>query len=236
MIGLLLGLGAAFLVDYLDDSLRTNEDVEALTDKPVLAVVPIEPPPDNRPIAITEPHEFAVEIYRGLRTNIQFLGLDAPMKVIQITSSLPGEGQDNDRREPRRCAGAGRTRRRARRRRPTQPRLHEVFSVAPAPGLTELMLGEPIEMVLHHLDHGLHVVSAGHVPPNPSEMMSNAAWVGTYATSPHATTTSSSMPLRCCRSPTPSALARWVDGVLVVVQADRVRDVTWARPSVGSSV
>ena len=50
-VGLLLGLGAAFLVDYLDDSLRSTEDIETTTGLPVLAVVPVEPPRDNRPIA-----------------------------------------------------------------------------------------------------------------------------------------------------------------------------------------
>ena len=68
-IGPLLGLGAAFVIDYVDDSVRTHDDLEDLTDIPVLAVVPTEPPPDNRPIALSEPREFAVEIYRGLRTN-----------------------------------------------------------------------------------------------------------------------------------------------------------------------
>ena len=134
-VGLLLGLGAAFLVDYLDDSLRRPEDVEALTSVPVLAVVPVEPPPDNRPIALSEPHEFAVEVYRGLRTSVQFLGLDRKLRVIQVTSSLPGEGKtttatnlavvlaqaghqvaivDADLRKPR---------------------IHEVFSVPNRPGL-----------------------------------------------------------------------------------------------------
>jgi succinoglycan biosynthesis transport protein ExoP len=226
-IGLLLGLGAAFLVDYLDDSIRSPADLEGITDHPVLAVVPVEPPPDNRPIAVSEPHEFAVEIYRGLRTNVQFLALDAPLKVIQVTSSLPGEGKtttaanlavvlsqaghqvvfvDADLRKPR---------------------AHEVFLVPPVPGLTEVLLGEPVELVVNHLSDGMRVVAAGQVPPNPSEMMSNAR-VGEFLReladrydyvildSPPALPVSDAV-----------ALARWVDGVLVVAQADRVsrRDV-----------
>ena len=119
-IGLLLGLGAAFLVDYLDDSVRTHEDLEGLTDAPILGVVPIEPPPDNRPIAISEPHEFAVEVYRGLRTNIQFLGLDAPMRVIAVTSSLPGEGKTTTATNLAVVLAAGRARGGARRCRSAQ--------------------------------------------------------------------------------------------------------------------
>ena len=64
-----------------------------LTDRPVLAVVPVDPPPDSRPIAVSEPSHDAVEAYRGLRTNLMFLGLDRPIRVIQVTSSLAGEGK-----------------------------------------------------------------------------------------------------------------------------------------------
>jgi len=227
-IGLLLGLGAAFLVDYLDDSVRTHEDLEELTETSVLAVVPTEPPPDNRPIALSEPHEFAVEIYRGLRTNVQFLGLDTPLKVIAVTSSLPGEGKtttatnlavvlaqaghevvlvDADLRKPR---------------------AHEVFSVPPIPGLTEALLGEPIEMVVSHLGDHLHLVTAGQVPPNPSEMMSNAR-VDNFLralAARHEYVVLDAPPILPVSDSV--ALARWVDGVLVVVQADRVsrRDVS----------
>jgi polysaccharide biosynthesis transport protein len=228
VVGLLLGLVAAFLVEFVDDSVRTDEDLEAITDKPVLAVVPTEPPPDNRPIAFSVPQEFAVEVYRGLRTNIQFLGLDAPMKVIQVTSSIPGEGKtttaanlgvvlfqaghevvvvDGDLRKPQ---------------------LHELFAVPPAPGLTEALLGEPIEMVVNHLDPGLHVVAAGHVPPNPSEMMSNprvGAFLRDLAVRYEFVVVDAPPVLPVSDS---VALARWVDGILMVVQADRVskRDVT----------
>lgn len=228
VLGLLLGLGAAFLVDYVDDSVRTHDDLEGLTDVPVLAVVPVEPPPDNRPIAMSEPHEFAVEIYRGLRTNIQFLALDRPLRVLQVTSSLPGEGKtttatnlavvlaqaghrvvlvDADLRKPR---------------------IHEVFLVPPTPGFTELLLGEPLEMAITHVDGAPDVLTAGTIPPNPSEMLSNERVAG------HLRELASRYDYVVVDTPPvlpvadAVALSHAVDGVLVVAQANRVsrRQVT----------
>ncbi len=228
VIGLLFGLAAAFLVDYVDDSVRTTDDLEAITERPVLGVVPVEPPPDNRPIALSEPHEFAVEIYRGLRTNIQFLGLDAPMRVIQVTSSLPGEGKTTTAanlavvlaQAGHEVALIDADLRR--------PRLHDVFAVPPVPGLTEVLLGEPVDMVLHQVDKGLHVIAAGQVPPNPSEIMSNPR-VGELLRSlsdRYEYVVLDAAPVLPVSDAV--ALARHVDGVLVVAQADRVsrRDVT----------
>lgn len=228
VLGLLLGLGAAFLLDYIDDSVKSHEDLESMSDLPVLAVVPVEPPPDNRPIALSEPHEFAVEIYRGLRTNVQFLGLDRPMRIIQVTSSLPGEGKTTTATNLAVVlAQAGRTvvivdadlRR---------PRVHEVFLVPPTPGLTEALLAEPIDMVVSHLDGNLHVVAAGTVPPNPSEMMSHSR-VGGFLEELAArydyviVDTAPVLPVADAL-----ALSRVVHGVLLVAQANRVsqREVT----------
>ena len=143
-VGLLLGLAAAFLVDYLDDSVRTADDLEALTDAPVLAVVPVEPPPDNRPIALSEPHEFAVEIYRGLRTNVQFLGLDRPLRVIQVTSSLPGEGKTTTATNLAVVLAQAGQPHLARRRRPPQAADPRGLRGAAVAGFTELLLGEDV--------------------------------------------------------------------------------------------
>lgn len=221
VVGLLLGLGAAFLVDRLDDSLRDQDDLGALTDVPVLAVVPVEPPPDHRPIALSEPHEFAVEIYRGLRTNVQFLGLDTRLKTIQVTSSLPGEGKTTTAsnlavvlaQTGRRVVLVDADLRR--------PRAHEVFATAPGPGLTEILLGEPIDMVVNHLDGGLHVVSAGAVPPNPSEMLSSTrvgALLNELARRYDYVIVDSAPVLPVADS---IALSQAVDGVLLVAQANR---------------
>jgi polysaccharide biosynthesis transport protein len=176
VIGLLVGVGAAFLIEYLDDKVRSEDDLEAATERPVLAVVPVDPPPDNRPIAISEPTHEAVEAYRGLRTNLQFLGLDRPIRVVQVTSSMAGEGKTTTSANLavvlaqaglRVALVDGDLRR---------PRLHEIFDVPQVPGFTDLLLGMDAKEVVHHVevDGGnlLSVYSSGTAPSNPSEMLS----------------------------------------------------------------
>ena len=177
VVGLLIGLGAAFIVDYLDTSVKSEEDLERLTTVPVLAAVPVDKPPDNRPITLSRPEDYSVETYRGLRTNLQFLGLDRPLKVVQLTSSIAGEGKTTTATNLAVVlAQAGHQvlmvdadlRR---------PRTHEVFSINATPGLTDVLLGEPFDLVVQRLqlEDGsvLDVVTCGDPPPKPSEMLSN---------------------------------------------------------------
>lgn len=175
IVGLVLGLAAAFLIDYLDDKVRTEDDLERLVKRPVLAVVPIDPPPNNLPISMTEPDHAAVEAYRGLRTNLQFLGLDSPVKVIQVTSSLAGEGKTTTAvnvavvlaQAGHRVALVDADLRR--------PRVHEVFAVPQSPGFTDLLLGAPAKTSVNHVSidgtNQLSVFTAGTVPANPSELL-----------------------------------------------------------------
>jgi capsular exopolysaccharide synthesis family protein len=176
VVGLLIGLGAAFLLDYLDDKVRSEEDLERLTDSPVLAVVPVDPPPDNRPIAISEPSHTAVEAYRGLRTNLQFLGLDRAIRVVQLTSSMAGEGKTTTStnlavvlaQAGHRVALVDADLRR--------PRVHEVFGIPQTPGFTDLLLGMDAKGVVNHVEidggNRLSVYASGTIPSNPSEMLS----------------------------------------------------------------
>ncbi len=176
VVGLLIGLGAAFLVDYLDDKVRSEEDLERLTDHPVLAMVPVDPPPDNRPLALSEPSHSAVEEYRGLRTNLQFLGLDRAIRVVQLTSSMAGEGKTTTStnlavvlaQAGHRVALVDADLRR--------PRVHEVFGIPQTPGFTDLLLGMDAKHVVHHIDidgvNRISVYTSGTIPSNPSEMLS----------------------------------------------------------------
>lgn len=176
VVGLLIGLGAAFLLEYLDDKIRTQEALERIVDVPVLAVLPVDKPTDNLPIAITHRDHASVEAYRGLRTNVKFLGLDRSIRSLMLTSSMASEGKTTVStnlavvlaQAGNRVALVDCDLRR--------PRIHQVFDLPPAPGFTDLLLGADARTVVHHVPieggHRLSVYTSGAVPSNPSEMLS----------------------------------------------------------------
>jgi succinoglycan biosynthesis transport protein ExoP len=89
MVGLVLGLGLAFFIEYLDTSVKTMEDVESLLGVPVLAIIPKE---------IRLLHKEAgdspdAEAYRILRTNIEFNRKNPEANALSLVSGGPGEGK-----------------------------------------------------------------------------------------------------------------------------------------------
>ncbi len=95
-LGLFLGVGLAFLVDYMDDTLGLREDFERYYDTNVVGEIPLMPPEELREYEIAyfeKPRHQAVEGYRTLRTNLQFLNLKGECSVILFTSALPEEGK-----------------------------------------------------------------------------------------------------------------------------------------------
>ena len=175
-VGLLIGLAAAFLLNYLDDKVRSEDDLRRLTGKPVLAIVPVDRPPDNRPVAISQPAHTAVEAYRGLRTNLLFLGLDRPIRVVQVTSSMAAEGKTTTATNLAVVLGQAGHRVALVDADLRRPRVHDVFGLAQSPGFTDLLLGMDAKDVVNHVEidahHRISVYTSGAVPSNPSEMLS----------------------------------------------------------------
>jgi len=101
LMGLLLGGGLAFFVEYLDTSVRTTEDVEKHLSWPVLGVIPRFEQTfqgkisqsDIQPVVRKHPKSVPAEAYRTLKTNIQLASLDRPPRSIAITSTGPLEGK-----------------------------------------------------------------------------------------------------------------------------------------------
>lgn len=176
VVGLLIGLGAAFLVDYLDTSLRDEEGLARASGLPVLAVIPRLkdwPTTETHVVAREQPTSPPAEAYRALRTSIQFLGIDQPMQVIQVTSPKPGDGKTTTATNLAvTCARAGLKvvlvdcdlRR---------PRVHTFFDLPNDQGFTSAMLGAKLAEVAQKIDGepNLAVVSSGPPPPDPSELL-----------------------------------------------------------------
>jgi polysaccharide biosynthesis transport protein len=221
MVGLLLGLGAAFLVDYTDDSIRSADELERLVDLPALAVIPVDPPPDNRPVAMSRPGDLAVEAYRTLRTNVHFMGVDRPLKVIQVTSPLASEGKTTTAANLAVVLSQAGDRVLLIDADLRKPRVHELFGLDGSAGLTNALLGEAPGLRIRDLTDHLAVIPAGEIPPNPSEMLSSrriGEILRTLASGFDYVIVDSAPLLPVTDS---VALSRSVDGVIVVTQAGR---------------
>ncbi|MDQ2868099.1 MAG: polysaccharide biosynthesis tyrosine autokinase [Verrucomicrobiota bacterium] len=89
LVGLVLGLGLAFFIEYLDTSVKTMDDVESLLGVPVLAIIP-----QGVGILFREAGDTPdAEAYRILRTNIEFNRKNPEANTISVASGGPGEGK-----------------------------------------------------------------------------------------------------------------------------------------------
>jgi succinoglycan biosynthesis transport protein ExoP len=98
VVGLLLALGVVFLMEYLDDRIRSPEQVERLLVLSTVGLIAkMDPTADKNanpmPTAVREPRSPIVEAFRSLRTNIQFAGVDHPIRTLLVTSAVPTEGK-----------------------------------------------------------------------------------------------------------------------------------------------
>jgi polysaccharide biosynthesis transport protein len=92
-VGLLLGLGVSVLREQLNDKIRSADEVERLTGLPLLAQLPFDDQAAEGVAVDKRPNSPFGEAMRSLRTSIQYQGVDSPVRVILVTSSLSGEGK-----------------------------------------------------------------------------------------------------------------------------------------------
>ena len=145
VVGLVVGLGLAFFIEYLDTSVKTMEDVENLLGVPVLAIIP-----KNIRLLHKEVGDNPdAEAYRILRTNIEFNRKRPDANTISLVSGGPGEGKSTTLANLAFiCAQGGYSTLivDADLRRPVQ---HELFDVSNTLGLTNYLTGEtPLDKVI----------------------------------------------------------------------------------------
>jgi succinoglycan biosynthesis transport protein ExoP len=197
MLGLVLGVGLAFLREALDTKVRTGDEVARKLDLPILARVP-EPPRQlrnsNRLAMLADPDGTFAEPFRVLRTNVEFANLELHAKTVMVTSALEEEGKSTT--VANLAVSFARSGKRAilvdlDLRRPYQ---HKFFPLGRRPGLTDIALRHvSIDEALapYPLTDGpswslrnrmsgngtvtiagrLEVIGTGPLPPNPGEFL-----------------------------------------------------------------
>lgn len=227
-VGFMLGLSGALLLEYIDDTIKSTEDINSSLGVTALGGITRMKGKNYRGrLVIThDPFSPLVEAYRLIRTNIQFAAVDEPIKSILVTSANPGEGKsltasnlavvmaqaghktiivDSDLRIPI---------------------LHKVFQVPNLNGLTDLLRSSQPELDESMQDTGienLKIITCGPLPPNSSEMLGsqrmqeliqrleNTADIVIFDSPPVLAVTDASV------------LSQRVDGVVLVIKANQTR-------------
>lgn len=178
VLGLVLGVGVAFLLDNLDERIRSLADLEQATNGlPTLAVVPEgERRSDPGYVAARDdPRSAVAEAYRSLRTAVKFASLDRKMKVVQVTSAAAAEGKTTTVANLATALAMGGDRVAVVCCDLRRPALHERFGLDPTPGFTDVLLGDvPLSEALRAYHGSIMVLPAGSHAPNPSELLSTA--------------------------------------------------------------
>ncbi|WP_435743037.1 polysaccharide biosynthesis tyrosine autokinase [Microbacterium sp. PMB16] len=178
ILGLALGIAIAVLRTVLDNRIHTLHDIEALTDRPVLGGIAYDPEASKRPLIVhADPRSPRAESFRSLRTNLQFLNVDAGPRIFVISSAGPGEGKSTTTANlaialaetgARVALVDGDLR---------LPRVADYMDIEGSVGLTDVLIGrvDVADALQKWGTNDLFVLPSGQVPPNPSELLGSAA-------------------------------------------------------------
>ncbi len=179
VVGLLGGLGLAFFIEYLDNTIKMPDEVKDYLKIPYLGPVPefagvaAVPKFAEDLVMVQAPKSTAAEAFRGVRTGILFSSADIKPQVILVTSSGPTEGKTTcaanlavtlahagDRVALVDCDMR-------------KPRLHKMFHCERDKGVSSVVVGTtPLaEVIVRTEVPNLDVIPCGPIPPNPSEIV-----------------------------------------------------------------
>ncbi|NQX10903.1 polysaccharide biosynthesis tyrosine autokinase [Microbacteriaceae bacterium VKM Ac-2855] len=184
LIGLVGGLVYAFIRNTLDRRIKTAEMVERLFDLPVVGTLPIDKrlTADNRIVPEADTTDYVsadgrhalAESLRELRTNLQFMNVDSPPRIIVVTSPLPADGKSTVTANLAVTLAASGQRTVVVDGDLRKPTVAKAFGLVPGVGLTDLLIGKAeLQDVLQPWgpSGNLWILGAGSIPPNPSELL-----------------------------------------------------------------
>jgi capsular exopolysaccharide synthesis family protein len=176
VLGLIVGAGAAALRESIDTSVRSADMLARATGAPVLSAISFDPKADKSPLIIEgSAQSTRAEAMRQLRTNLQFVNVDQPLKTLVVTSAVPGEGKSSTSinlgiafaEAGKRVILIDADLRR--------PKVAEYLGLEGAVGLTNLLAGQVAigDALQPWGGSGMWVLPSGSVPPNPSELLAS---------------------------------------------------------------
>ena len=184
VLGLMGGLGLALLLEYMDDTVTSQAEIEERLGVPFLGFVPTVPDEKVPNLALrdlhihTHPKSSVAECCRAIRTNLLFMTPDKPFKTLVVSSAGPQEGKSSSvinlgiamAQSGNRVLLLDTDMRR--------PRLHKSFGVPNDLGVSSLILDQgSLEAAIKSTEvPGLFVLPCGPIPPNPAELLHTQAF------------------------------------------------------------
>lgn len=180
VLGLLLGVGIAWLINALDRRIKSKGQLEALSKAPVVGSIPFRRAEDREKdaahiVPFREGHSPAAEAFRRLRTNLQFLKVDNPPKVIVVTSSVTVEGKSETAVNLSLALAEAGNRVLLIEADLRRPRVVNYMEMPDKVGLTNILSGQAeFKDVVQETRHdGVDLLACGPLPPNPSELLAS---------------------------------------------------------------
>jgi capsular exopolysaccharide synthesis family protein len=174
MIGLLAGLVLAVLRELTDTTIRSAEMLRDVVGLPLLGSIHFDNSARKAPLIVGgQVRSLRAEAFRHVRTNLQFVDVDHPIKLIVVTSSIAGEGKSTTATNLAIVFAETGSRVLLIEADLRRPRVSDYLGLERAVGLTNVLAGQvAIDEVLQNWGaDGLTVLPCGSIPPNPSELL-----------------------------------------------------------------
>jgi polysaccharide biosynthesis transport protein len=194
VLGLASGIGLAFLLEGLDNTVRTTEQAQLISGIASLGMIPLgsksarEGPNPKRLVIATSkeavelvtqvrPQSQMAESYRALRTSLLLSNLGAPPKVIMVTSALPQEGKTTTSINTAVVLAQKGVRVLLIDADLRRPSIHKTLGMGPRSGLSNVLTGSTTmdqAITRSAILPNLFVLAAGTPPPNPAELLASS--------------------------------------------------------------
>jgi capsular exopolysaccharide synthesis family protein len=173
-VGFTLGAGAAYLLEFLDRTIKTTSDVERVFNLPVIGYISEISDEDNNAIVVsTDSNSILAESFRLLRSNIEFFQISNPLKTILITSPNQGNGKTTIASNLALSISQGEQEVILVDADLRRPAVHIALNMNKEPGLSDVIRNkaEIQSVVRQPKDININVITAGNIPPNITEVV-----------------------------------------------------------------